>query len=359
MSTSPKPGALRGAELLKHRCASIPHRLPRIEHTCMPDIKWGAWLGKRIVVVGIGMSEGAAQLACVLWRQLGLNARCLPLSMTLMAPEGSLGDVLVVFSQGLSSNVGLALEVAHGFDEKLLVTSESCCKAKLEGWRGAGFECVSFPPDEQEDGLLLRVVGPTMTNFGLLRMTQHIERALDRCILPDLSTQALAQHMHQRFEATRDDASALACVAQNHRCVLLTIGQEIEMYHGLRWKLLEGLWIDVPPVLDALHFVHGPWQGVYDHETCFMVFHHGLEVELNLIERVRSMLQPHHTLIEIQADLPSPWDLFEYEAHLNGMICAHLSSTDLSLERWPGHQTDGALYDISSRAEVDPSLPSA
>lgn len=359
MSTSPPPDALTGVDLLKHRCASIPDRLSQIEDVPLPDIKWERWLGKRVVVVGIGMSEGAAQLSCVLWRQLGINARCVPVSVTLMAPEGSLGDVLVVFSQGLSSNISLVLEVAHGFDEKLLLTSQSCCADRLEGWHEAGFECVSCPPDEQEDGLLLRVVGPTLTTYGLLRLTQRMERALRREILPAMSTHTLVEHMRARFEQTCDDAHALKIVSQTHRCVLLTMGQETEMYHGLRWKLLEGLWLDVPPVLDALHFVHGPWQGVHDHETCFMVFHHGLDVERNLINRVRSMLQPHHTMIEIKSELPSPWDLFEYEAHLNGVICAHLSATDQALERWPGHRTDGALYDICSRAQVDPSLSSA
>jgi hypothetical protein len=325
----------------------------------MPNLAWGELPEKRVVVVGVGMSEGAAQLACVLWRQLGINARCLPLSMTLTAPKHSLGDVLVVFSQGLSSNIGLALEVAHRFAEKLLITSESCCQVRLGGWREAGFEVVSFPPEEQENGLLLRVVGPTMTTYGLLRLTQHIERALGHTVLPYVPTATLVERMHARFERTHDEADALGTIAQTHRCVLLTIGQETEMYHGLRWKLLEGLWLDVPPVLDALHFVHGPWQGVHDHKTCFMVFHHGLDVERNLINRVRSMLQPHHSLIEIQSELPSPWDLFEYEAHLNGMICAHLSATDRTLEHWPGHRTDGALYDISSRAEVDSFLPSS
>jgi hypothetical protein len=82
----------------------------------------------------------------------------MPLSTFALGGEAVRGDVLVVYSQGLSPNARIALaQTAHFCDTLLLTSTEG---PLTEALRARGVHVVLLEPRAPEAGLLLRVAGP-------------------------------------------------------------------------------------------------------------------------------------------------------------------------------------------------------
>ena len=58
------------------------------------------------------------------------------------------------------------------------------------------------------------------------------------------------------------------------------------------------------------------------------------------------MLKAHHTLVELISSSSPPLAVLDYDAQLNGIVCAALAQTDRDLTRWPSKGEDGALYEM-------------
>lgn len=327
------------------RCTQIPSLLRQVN--TLPHVAWSTWQHRRIVITGIGMSEGVGRLAAQLWSCLGLCARFVPISACMA--KNDFGDVLVLISQGLSPNAQLILEVADRYEDGLMITS---CEAQTVQGQGWPFGVVTLPP-KQESDLLLRVQGPAVGMWAVLLLTAQLESHLGSSRWPLPSSNQLADQYELLMQNAMTAPSPIEHILRDRQCMLITIGAEVEHYHGLRWKMLEGLWLNVPAALDILQFIHGPWQGCHHHAQHFLVFHHHQEHQRQLIDRLRSLLQPQHTLTMIESPWQPPLDLLAFDAQLNGWLCAYAQAhPQMRWSDWPGYKADGALYHLSSRTQV-------
>lgn len=339
------PESLQEADVLHARCAQIPSLLRQVN--TLPNVAWSTWRHRRIVITGIGMSEGVGRLAAQLWSCLGFCARFVPISACMTGND--FGDILVVISQGLSPNAKLVLEIASQYDDGLMLTS---CDASLVQQHGWPFDVITLPP-KQESELLLRIQGPAVAMWAVYLLTAQLESYLGSSYWPLPPSAEVADQYEQLMQMAMASPSPIDDILRDRQCMLITIGSDVERYHGLRWKMLEGLWLNVPAVLDILQFIHGPWQGCHHHAQHFLVFHHHQEHQRQLIERMSALLQPQHTLTTLESPWPAPLDLLAFDAQLNGWICAYaLAHPQMRWSDWPGYKADGPLYHLSSRTQV-------
>lgn len=356
-----------GLALLRQRCEAIAPGFERVMACALPTLDVLA-PQRRVAFAGVGMSEGAARYTMALWSNvLGADVRYLwPSRFLDPEPLARQGEALVLFTQGLSPHARLLMSRQGEFSSSVLVTSHQGqgCPA-LERWRAAHGDCFVLPPEEPEDQLLLRVLGPAWAMLGALRWTQRLATAQASAQAPwALDAGALSVSYQASFE--RGLVLGQALIEQRHMLaldagrdaprplVLLSAGLTLELSHGLRWKCLEALWIAVPPLLDVLSFVHGALQGIYDTPATIIFLRQESPHHEELSKRLSLVLKPHHTLIELTSSLASPLAVLDYDAQLNGILCAALSQTDRDLTCWPAKGEDGPLYELeTAQARAD------
>ena len=151
--------------------------------------------------------------------------------------------------------------------------------------------------------------------------------------------------------AARARRSALPCDALDPQrdCALITLGDDADFAHGLRWKLLEGLGEADPPVCDALQLAHGPLQAIYGRRATLLVLKSSAHPHAEeLIERLQKVLvEDRHQLQVLAAESAPPLCWFEHDAALNELLLATLESRPRDLANWPAKGMDGALYDYA------------
>lgn len=338
--------------LLRQRCAEVPDALAR---QLDGPVAQPHWTPSRVVVTGAGLAEGPARLlAGLLAQQLGVAARFVPLS-AFVAQQAPAADQLIICSQRLSPNARLAMARITDYADALLLTSQPDEASDAEerraliGWRMAGGQVVALPL-EAERGMLLRVVGPAVSSLAALQLVaQWAEQA---GLALDWPLSALPDAAREGYAAGQRAAALIAPQALLYGpLALIAAGEHGELCHGLRWKLLEGLWREVPPVFDVLQFAHGPLQSMYHREATLLALTQPGDAPL--MARLAQTLPPHHKLIELPSALPSPLSLFAHSAALDALLCHALSQTPRDLSRWPGQGQDGALYGLAPCPRCD------
>lgn len=352
MSFMSQPAAsCHGLALLRQRCESIAPGFERVMSCALPDPASLTLAHiRRVAFAGVGMSEGAARYTMALWAEvLGLDVRYLwPSRFMEPEPLAREDEALVIFTQGLSPHARLLMSRQHEFASSVLVTSHDAPQCpSLKRWRAQGGSCFVLPPDEHEDRLLLRVLGPAWAMLGVLRWTQRLAHQAGVTPSWSLEASALASSYRASFARGLEQGSALLpTITQGQPLILLSAGLTLELSHGLRWKCLEGLWIAVPPLLDVLSFVHGALQGIYEAPATIMLLRQDNSHHDALSARLSLVLKAHHTLIELISSSSPPLAVLDYDAQLNGIVCAALAQTDRDLTRWPAKGEDSALYEM-------------
>lgn len=347
---------VKGLGLLRARCAEVPDVLRQV---AAQGVEAPAWLtpGARVVLTGAGLAEGAARLTAAALREVaGVDARFVPLTV-FPGDAPPRADALIVCSQGLSPNAWLAMERGHAYRHRLLITSltegAGCCPervARLRAWRVASGDVLCVPPDA-EGKLLLRVLGPAASGFAGVLLAQAV--AL-RAGLSGLDPEALAA-VPERVAArvnTPAVSDELGARLLTEPLLMISCGLVDDAQHGLRWKLLEGLWRPAPECFDVLQFVHGPLQVFHPRAAVFLELTctPGCVVEQALSARLTSMLDPgRHARMVLHAQGSGLLSVFEHDAQLNTLLCAALATTTRDLTSWPMHGQDGALYAVGSR----------
>jgi creatinine amidohydrolase len=317
--------------LLGARIASIPDALEAALAVPMPPLPEG-----EAVTTGGGLSEGPARALAALLP----HARYRPLSYFAGPPLPSTGATLVLFSQGLAPNARLPLLAADRFARTVVFTSVAADAGAgagepprlLASAIERGVEVVRLPP-AAEAGLLLRVVGPAVATLAAARFA-----GVDMGSAPDRYRAALAAPIADGLDGT-DAASPIALVACD---------ADGALYHGLRWKLLEGLRVEDPPVWDLLQIAHGPLQSFFARaQTLIALATRGRAHEAAMLERLRRVIDPaRHRLVVLEADSDGALGLLEHDARLNRFVEARASSLRIDLSRWPAQDEDRPLYDI-------------
>jgi len=289
----------------------------------------------------------------LLLRRHGILAEFAPVSAFVGEPPAA--DVCVVVTQALSPNARLALARQHAYAHTVLVTTQTAkTNAIVASAEASGVVVVSHGPPE-EDGLLLRVVGPACASAAVVSLSLHLVRASGG----PRSELAWADHLGDVASAI-DGAGARAAAAlagRNPRALLdvagfVAAGEDGALFDGFRHKVLEGLGRSQPPLWDTCGVAHGPLQSFYDRRaTVISLERAGSPTNGELVARLERVLDSgRHTLIRLGSALPGPLALFDLDAQLDHLIVAALRAAPRDLANWPGKGRDEPLYGLGTDA---------
>jgi creatinine amidohydrolase len=347
--------------LLRERVAGAPELVRAATAVDIPALPFAPQAVRTFVTTGVGSSAApAALLAHLLSVELGVPARCAPLGAFVAPAPDTAGDMLVVFSQGLSPNARLALAAPQAWRAVVVVTAvtpetgdaDATKLAALAAVRDAGGVCVT-QPGGLEYGTLLRLGGP-LTGYAIAyRLAAAIGRAAG---LPvghlSLDADAVCAAM-----CAAAAAAAPICAAGDPLgapVILLASGGYGALAGNLALKLQEGLLEAPPAVVDLIEFAHGPFQAISGRTaTLLMLQRTGAPLEDALLSRLHSMLDDgRHRLVLLPAELRGMRALFEHEALLNELILDAIAARRVDQARWPGRGRDRPLYDVAEPAIV-------
>lgn len=322
----------RSAAFLQNAIRALPAALQKASAVSLPEL---AQPVRRVISTGIGLSEGPARLLAILLVDRGVCARFCVTSQ--VAEQLRPDDLLVVFSQGLSPNARLALGPTTSAATRWLVTSVapgSATPAQAEFLAGCLAQGVRalVVPSVDEGGALVRPCGPTIAALIAQRLAASIS-----------ADNALARRLDEAPACYR--ALPLSAELDDAVIGLVAVGMHPEWVHAHRWKLLETLLRDDPPIWEALQFAHGPLQTYYDRRLTLLAFEAG--GRSTLVERIERTLHPdRHRLLRISSALPAPLAFFEHTATLDALLLRAVQASGRDLFDWPARDADGPLYDL-------------
>jgi hypothetical protein len=338
-----------GVSLFAARVRSLPEELDgMLARGIDPAVATGLQ-GARFVVTGVGGSrQPASFLARELRRCLGLRAEFVPVSAFLGEPPMR-GAVLIVFSQGLSPNAFLALRHASAYARTIVFTSvepngsaaSSSPSRRLHELVAHGVEVVATGP-AREDGLLVRVVGPSVARLAACLFLREISSKFGGEVLPEPPAELAADVRRALGLLTNPTPSELFA----RPLVFVGAAGVDDDCAGVAWAVLETLLVPAPLVVDIGHFAHGAFQQVYSSGLDVVSFELPDEPE-TLAVRLGSMLVPsRHRLHRVRARSCRPYASFEHEAAVLGALVDELEARPRELTSWPGKGLDGPLYDL-------------
>lgn len=290
---------------------------------------------RSVVTSGIGASEAPARVLASVLAEAGVAARFCPLSE--FGRRTLQGELLVLFSQGLSPNARLVLERAAGFAKRWLVTSVEVATATpakrelLAQFTARGFVPIVLPPPV-EHGTLVRLIGPTVATLGALRIAAQL-----------LDDARLRERTRAAPQAYRAPASSEPL--EPHALAVVTVGVPVESANAHRWKLLEALLQYDPPVWDVLQFAHGPLQAFHQQPLTILVLERGRGSFL--VERFTATLKPDlHRVLHIASASDDELAFFEHAAAIDALLLATLKARPRNLFDWPARHGDAPLYGL-------------
>jgi hypothetical protein len=332
------------AELFASRVTELPDVIAGFLASDYAPIPIG---GRGLVVTtGVGSSEAPARRCAALLRRVGMPASFAPISAfaTSSAPSGA---ELVVFSQGLSPNAGLALGAASMFERVVLFTSVApgTDRARICGLDvslRAGVELSVLPP-QQEDGILPRVLGPVVASLAahLSVMAASGGSLADPRKLP----------VAEAFARAAREAPALDRPTSARPAALVACADQLEMTFGSANAWLEGLREPPPFSWDVLGLAHGPLQMAHDRPLlAFALERAAVTGEGELFDRlVKALPAPHH-VVRIRAELPPGLAWLEHEAAMLQVVARELAARPRDLGWGPGRE-DQPLYELGAHHE--------
>lgn len=348
---------------LVERATAVPAMLRAAADAAVPPPRVGLREVRRVVATGIGASAAHARLAAFLLAEhCGIDARFRPLSEFLGPPPvDSCDDLLVVVSQGLAPNARLALADVAAWRHVTLLTATQPETARAAGRDDAarfvehlcaiGVEVRTFAAGAEEYGTLLRVTGPMA---GLLASIRWVEALADQAGLWSMRPRRDGTMLAAEVDAAirrGDDGRALAASGRLvGPLALVATGAYAGLVEHLAAKLLEGVFVPMPPVFDVLALAHGPFQQAWTQATTFLALTRpDAAGEGDLLARFEGMLDAdRHRLVRLPATAPLPWCLFEHEAIVNEIVLAGIAAHGVDQARWPGRGRDRPLYAVGA-----------
>jgi hypothetical protein len=312
--------------------------LPRCEH-------WD--------VVGVGGSEGPARLLVELLSDRGVLARQCTVSSFLKGRcPGANSRGLVVFSQGLSPHARMVLKGAASYAHCIVITtrSELEVRQQVPAYFHHQLTVLEHPPQAEPDSLL-RVVGPAAAALLAVRVAVELSggSAMELAQIRTDLQEAMAW-----YEGTPSDIQALedsewfARVACAHPTFCLAAAQDLPAANQLMWKWQEATYQPLPPTLDLLAFIHGPFQSIYDESVTVLALRSQSDMLTDRAwEALQQVLVPaRHQLLVLDAPVAFPLSYFYFDAAFLRVLARAVVERKLRLDRWPGKGKDGALYEL-------------
>lgn len=310
-----------------------------------PDLaERGVW------ATGAGSSEAAARLLVQNLRHTGIPAHFQPMSR-FYRELASLPDpapYLVVFSQGLSPNVGIPLFHRHAFAGLILFTA-----ATSKGQRDAGKAdraelletlqneraVIWTHPLENEYTLLPRFIGPVCAQ---LAVCQFCETLSPGCLGGSAALDEIPGLFLERFEG--DPASWHEELAEG--VTFYFTNECAEVAQNLSYKCMETLMVPPPALVDALTYSHGRFQRDTLRPGHSWLFTTTDPAERDLREKLTPLFTRGGGLRVIESPLKPPFALFHHEAFLNALCREILRDASVDLIDWPGKGEDGRGYQL-------------
>lgn len=329
--------------VLRGRVARLPEHAAQVIARPWDDAI--AALSEDVVVTGVGASAGPARLfAWLLAHRMRLCARFVPLSAFVAEPAPS-GRTLVLVSQGLSPNACLALRHASRFERVLVLTSTRPANAGpgvlLAEVQARGGAVVVLPPEE-EDGMLLRVIGPAMAALAVCAIVESargagdlrsIASALPR-VLATAAERALAASAHLRSEAL------------DGPCAFVSTGVDPATLQAHRWKWLEGLRAGEPFGWDLIEIAHGPIQSAW-RPMPFLVLASADGAADGLLDRLDRVLAPGgHPRAVLRSELRFPFSFADHDAQLDALLLRVLGERPRDLRTLAIAAHDEPIYGL-------------
>lgn len=308
-------------------------------------------------VVGVGGSEGPARLMVEVLSDRGVVARQRTVSSFLSGRCPSTGSRgLVVFSQGLSPHARMVLGRLSPYAHCIVVTTrdEQEVRAQVPPQLAQELTVLRHMPLAESDSLL-RVVGPAAAavlavwlafelSGGAAEELTELRRALTEAA--DWYEPPVAG-AEQRGPVP--DSSWSAVFAGTSPAFCLAAAQDLPAAHQLMWKWQEAIYQALPPALDLLAFVHGPFQSIYDAPATLFALRSQVDTSAEPAFRaLEQVLVPErHQLLVCSAPVAFPLSYFYFDAVFLKVLEQAINQRDLRLDRWPGKGKDGALYELS------------
>lgn len=337
-----------GHQLLRERLSAIPRYLAETAAAVAPRPTL-LERPKRIITTGIGSSEAHARsLVGLLNRRGGPPAHFVPIASFLdglPCPDAH----LVLFSQGLSANVQIALRMRRAFAGLTLFTSATDAGLKAAGrherakllatLRDEGAEIVTFPVD-QEYEILIRVVGPAC---GFLAGRIWAGALLEKPLPPITPNDARAV-WNQGLQSAPTEAFARCKEAMAAGFILLA-SPLLDGAINSACKFVEGAFWPAPQVVDPLSFAHGPFQQLAASPRPVLMVFSNSTPEIELANRAADMCAAIGAAV-LQTPLSACPTLaaLEAEAALNPVLLMLCETLGVNQREWPGKGLDGRLY---------------
>lgn len=303
-----------------------------------------------MVVTGAGIAAGPARfLATYLRHEHGLAARYCPPSAFAFAESRPAGHTLIVFSQGLSSNAQMVLRHAPHYTHVTLITAShpdaqgSLPQRRVAELVQAGIQVVTHGPT-REDGMLVRVLGPTASALQSVRWAGGFgkEAALNEVLAGLSIAVSAALDRADEVAATLEPEVLFGDVG------FVTIGGYGDACRGLSWKWMEGLWAAEPPLWDILQVAHGPLQTFWEREITLIALTEDSEASSALLARLQKVIHPErHRLIVLKATTQGALAIFEHGAALDRLMIHALKARPRDLGSWPAKGADQPLYGLA------------
>jgi hypothetical protein len=340
----------RGQDLLRARVELARQRLievslARSDFDTAPPFPW--------VITGIGSSESHARYLVELVNQISPGS-ALYWSASLFAvgvlPQDTFRSTLIIFTQGLSANAGIACTYAGSFAKTVLFTAATAEDLKqsgntpaLEKWEALQDHgvCVVKTPEPQEYTLLIRTVGPLCGYAVALKWLNAVcgwyGREIDliasipdaAVAVPEETIHALGRSFIGGFEL--NFVAGEEAYAQNLLC-----------------KRVEGIFQPQPASRGILQMAHGPFQQNFADPADQWILYANRSAEKQLVDRVRPMFELLGSSVhEIVAPHPAPLSIFYYEMLFDRVLLDAFEKVDLSQLNWPGKGLDTEGYSIS------------
>ena len=359
-----------GRGRLAERIAALPELLREALAAKPPELGFRAKRGARVVTTGLGSSAAHARFLAQVLDDGGIAARFAPLGALREPPRDPragdvrAGDVLVVFSQGLSPNARLAFGALDRFSHAVLVTASAPDdpvaipqeKRDLVGvLEQRGVAIVPFAGAE-EYGSLLRVTGPMLGLASALRIAASLGHA-DTLRALDSIADRVVRAVAEAPERLRRECAGLDAAAFDGPLSFLATGGYAECVWNLRFKVLEGMLRPLPPVWDPIEVAHGAFQQACAEPTTFLALGRpDAWSEAELLDRLARILPTKSRLYRLHAELPGALATFEHEAMLNALVMRFLEERSIDPDDWPGRGKDGPIYEVGRSEPRIPAL---
>jgi len=303
-----------------------------------------------IFITGIGASEGPARLLASCLLGLRKHVRFIPLSGLITGDHrpwltSSGPSRLIIFSQALSPNAQMALDIGKEFTTTILICGPDVHVDDVSQEVPARRLMVIRHPPEQETGFLMRVTGPAVASAMALALADRVTGQFTNDELR-ARLHHCADAMEKRLHHPPSDVDFV-----EHPPAFLVNGIDgVERNQLLRWTLLECLDKHDPSLWDLLSFAHGAFQNTFEASRTLILLRSSMDAAMEpLVDRLREMLgQTRHTLVDIPSELPRPWCVLEHFAAVQALMLEHLRKHPRDLRAWPGRGCDGALYRLDT-----------